>query len=236
MFLETGKYNVILNRNEQEGITVSIEKIEVLHEQTAFLLEKQKELLQESQTAFDSVIDLVDQKIKKVEGGQNAQDLQDLQFIHDHIAKQKEVLNEPIEQDVSFLHDQLKAIEKIKDIKDPEKAKELLDMIVEEDANLLETSVFKEQVNKDLDLSKKDLDVMIGDLKDAINEENWHTLKLTLEAMESVEENEDGCCGGSCDAENCKPDECNTCDSCSECSGVDIFEALKDLDEEDKKS
>jgi hypothetical protein len=216
-----------------KGKTLSIEKLETLHEQTSFLLKKQQELLEESLAAFDSVLSLVDEK-KATTDMQDKQDkqesessgsLEDLQFIYNYITKQKEVLNEPIQQDIDFLNDQLKAIKKIIGIEDPEKVKELLDMMLEEDASLLETNIFKEQVSKDFEESKKDLDVMINDLKDAVNEGNWHTLKLTLEAMESTQE-DDACCDSNC----------SSCEGCSGDSGVDIFDALKDLESDDKKS
>ncbi|MCK4650865.1 hypothetical protein KAT08_01695 [Candidatus Babeliales bacterium] len=202
------------------------EKIDALIEQTFFLIEKQKELFDKSFSYFDSLISLVDSELKNVNMDEDLPEIEDLKFIYDYLLKKKDKICEPIKEDIDFLNEQLEAIKKINKMQDPKKAESVLNMILPEDEKLLETQIFKDQILKDLHESDKEFEIMFDDLKNAIEQRDWHNLKLTFEAMESEDEEK-----------NVDEEESSECLGCSGyssendyCSELDIFSELKQED------
>lgn len=211
---------------------MSDQRLNIVFEQTEFLLAKQKELVKFVEKIYTNLLGLIELEINK-----NTKDLEDLKAIHANISGHYNNLSADIKEDISFIEEQLAAIAQVKNIQDSAKAEELLNMIVDKDDTLVETQEFKKQVEQDLGNSFKELEHMSQDLSNAIQEGKAKEVRLMLEAVESHEHDlECGCCDDeSCD-EDCKDSCCDTtsCSSCSGCSGkeTDIFEFFK---EDEKK-
>ena len=137
-----------------------------------------------------------------------------------------------MQEDIEFLTEQITALKHIAAIPDQKKAKELLNMMIEEDEEILETEAFKENVTQESIASKQNLISIIDDLKSALNEDKFRDVELFLEALcadedeeideESDEESDCDCCESKC---NSKKKGC--------CSGVDIFKGSCDDDCDD---
>ena len=187
------------------------EKIDTLILQTAFLLEKQKELFDQAQENFNILLSFIDEKLKEIEKVESTQDFDDLKIIYGYVDKHKQRYDKQLQEDIDFLKEQLDVIEKIKIVEDDVKAKELLDMIIDKEEKLPEIDIFKERVCTDVESSKKELDAMLNDLKNALQEGSFHELKLLLEAIKDQEKEET--------EKECFPEvDLDGCSSCSECS------------------
>lgn len=202
-----------------------LKRLEALIEQTDFLLEKQNEALVESEKIFGSMATEVEEKLKSK--SISAQDLKSLNNIHTMIKEHLENVAEQMQEDIDFLTEQLTALKHIAAIPDQKKAKELLNMMIEEDEEILETDEFKENVTQESVASKQNLISIIDDLKSALNEDKFRDVELFLEALcadeeESEEESECGCCESKCGSNK---------KGC--CSGVDIFKGSCDDDCDD---
>jgi hypothetical protein len=196
-----------------------LKRLEALIEQTDFLLEKQNEALAESERIFGEMASDVEEMLKnKSIQGQELTSLNNiLTMIKDHL----ENVNEQMQEDIDFLTEQLAALKHITAIPDQAKAKELLNLMIDEDEEILETEEFKENVTQESATSKQNLISIIDDLKAALKENKFREIELFLEALsqeedeeteETEEESDCECCESKC---NSKKKSC--------CSGVDIF-------------
>ncbi|MBU4270135.1 hypothetical protein KJ644_03170 [Candidatus Dependentiae bacterium] len=193
------------------------ERISKVFEQTEFLVEKQKELLTVVDKIYTGLLNLISSKIKEES---DFDIVEDLKAIEKNISEHYKNLNSDIKEDINFLDEQFKSISEIKNIKDDKKAEELLNMIVDQDDELVDTQEFKNQVATDLTNSLKELQIMSEDLANAINEGKAKELRLMLEAVQ--EHNHD------LDEDGCDSDSCSSCSGCSHNEDVDLFELLKD--------
>lgn len=202
-----------------------LKRLEALIEQTDFLLEKQNEALIESEKIFGSMANEVEEKLKSK--SISAQDIKSLNSIHAMLKEHLKNVAEQMQEDIDFLTEQLATLKHIAAIPDQEKAKELLNMIIEEDEEILETDEFKENVTQESIASKQNLISIIEDLKSALNEDKFRDVELFLEALcadedESEEESECECCDSKCNSNK---------KGC--CSGIDIFKGSCDDDCDD---
>lgn len=201
-------------------------RLETLIEQTDFLLEKQKEAQAESEKIFAELASDVEEKLKTK--NLSDQDLKSLNniliIVQDHIGN----IAEQMQEDIDFLTEQLAALKHISTISDQAKAKELLNMMIDEDEEIFETEEFKENVNQESVLSKQNLMAIISDLKDALKEGKIRDVELFLETLKEEEEIEGECEESDCD---CCTSKCNSKKTCS--SEVDIFKDVCDNDCDD---
>jgi hypothetical protein len=197
-------------------------KIDIVFEQTAFLLEKQKELLTVVDKIYKDLLNLISSEIKEKK---DSDMLNDLEAINKNISDHYKNLNSDIIEDIEFIEEQFKSISEIKNVKDEKKAEELLAMIIDSEDELVETQEFKNQVATDLTNSLNELQIMSEDLANAIKEGKAKELRLMLEAVK--EHSHD------LDKDSCDDDSCSTCSGCSHDEEVDLFEILKD--KENKK-
>ena len=140
-----------------------LKRLEALIEQTDFLLEKQNEALVESEKIFGEMANDVEEKLKSK--NIQAQDLKSLNNIRAMIQDHLENVAEQMQEDIEFLTEQLTALKHIAAIPDQKKAKELLNMMIDEDEEILETEDFKANVTQESISSKQNLISIIDDLK-----------------------------------------------------------------------
>jgi len=182
-------------------------RIDVLAEQTKFLLEKQKEVLAFFDTEINSLY-------AALESGKSDSSFQDAMS---SLSQLKERSVGQMEKDVRFLEEQLSAIENVQKIADPEKKEELVSLMLEGGQDLDETEKFNADVEQDTKEAKEGFSEMAEDIRAVYQEEGMKELALLLQAHLSESEECDKC-------EECHESEEGSCDSdCNECKGSDIF-------------
>lgn len=228
--------------------------IEDLIEQTTFLLEKQKASQTDCLAIFQDLLATAQAKLAQARS-QDPEEAEHLEQVCTLIADQKENITQDSQIDIEFLTEQLQALVKIQAIQDPEKAQELLSMIIDENEEIKETEAFKQEVNEEAAISKQNLMTVINDLKDAIKDGSAEDVATYLESIMAGEDeegdefddedgddedgdhdDEDGCGddeeeGGSCGG--CKG--CGTGGGCGSGCGdkeVDIFADLAQYEKE----
>jgi hypothetical protein len=224
--------------------------LDALLDQTAFLLDKQKEAKRDCLALFADLLSAIEARLTKTKSDKgNAEEYELLEKIKDMIVKQSELINHDAQEDIDFLADQLKALQEIKNIKDPVKAKNLLGMLLDEDIEIKDSAAFKKEVSEEAALSRQNLVVMLNDLKEAVQDGNAQEVLQYLESVlseaegccEECEDEEDDCCGkkacpkSSASAKSC----CGGCCQKDDSESMDIFACLDackdDEDETDKK-
>ncbi|QQR48795.1 hypothetical protein IPF37_04510 [bacterium] len=163
-------------------------RLKKLIEQTTFLMEKQEEAKNECAAIFNDVLSFVEQKINNLP--QESEEAEVLGKVYDVLSGQAQKLADETTDDIAFLAEQLKALQHVNDVKDPVKAQELLNMLIDEDEEISDTDVFKEGVTQEAQESKNSLQMMVQDVKDALEEGNFEDVQLLLEALLEEEENE----------------------------------------------
>ena len=191
--------------------------IDTLIEQTTFLAEKQTEAQKECTTIFEDLLATIQAKIVKVKD--NPEEASSLEHVHSLMSEQSEKLFEEAQVDIDFLAEQLMALHKIKDVKEPAKAQELLNMLLEEEEEIKDTETFKKEISDEAEISKKNLMMLVGDIKSAITEGSAQDVELYLESLlnEGDVDEEDLDDDEALDDEDffAEDDTCADCDGCS---------------------
>lgn len=223
-------------------------KIDIIAEQTEFLLERQKEVQAFFKGEFQSLFSAVEAEQKKAEQVNAGPELNSFQNVLNMLHQQEEETIEMLGEDISFLEEQLGAIKKIQELPDEGHKDELTNMLLqpeneEDKTELVETNQFKADVEAECAEAKDGFGKMIAEIKDVLLEEGVKELEVLLEAhaaaqAEEAEEGEEGeglgCCGGttSCGG-TCSDDECDEeegCDesACASCPGCNIFQGVEE--------
>lgn len=193
-------------------------RIQTLIDQTSFLLDCQKEALAECNRVFEDLLAVVNARAAKTTNG--TQDAETISRIAGLIRTQADGLMEEATVDIEFLTEQLETLKKIAVVENPAQAKELLNMIFDENEELKDTATFKQEVLDEASSSKQSLLAMVNDLKDAVNEGSIEEVAAYLESvvgedadedLEDDEDEEEGCCDGD-DDDCCDDDEDACCD------------------------
>ncbi|MFH1831201.1 MAG: hypothetical protein ABH827_00210 [bacterium] len=205
-----------------------VSRLEMLMEQTDYLLHAQHKAKDETQAIFSELLLFLNSTIKQTQSA-DAKEL--LEEIHEMLTSHAQQFTEEVESDIEFLDDQVKALAEIKQVKDAKKAKELLAAIIDDEEELPETKEFKTRINQDYDASKKALIEMVSDIKASINEGDTKQVKLFLEALLSEHEDEDISDEDLANFQNmlCDDEKCDGCDGCEGC------EDEEDDDEDEDK-
>ncbi|MFA5074636.1 MAG: hypothetical protein WC436_00870 [Candidatus Babeliales bacterium] len=209
-------------------------KIVNLIENLELLLTESEEQKSLESSFFDSILTLIDSKIKKIETQNKKEDTTALKEIQSDLKEEKKTVIEFFDEDISFLKENIKAIDEVRKIQDKEKLEEFLSMLVDSDINLSDNQNFKKDLNEKANAAKKELDAIKDQIEQALEKDDIKELKLMIEAFieqgeeaaedfddedenDDFEEDEDGGCCSSC--KKCSKSSC--CDT-----GVDIFEKL----------
>lgn len=227
-------------------------RVEILIEQTAFLLDRQKEAKQDCTQIFTQLLGFIEEKINDSEA--ETEQAADLEKIHDMVSGQAQKLADETEEDIQFLQEQLGALKDVARIQDPVKANELLNLIIDEDEEILETDEFKESILQESAMSRQSLSDMVDDVKNALEEGGAREVALLFESMmedaghseddeDSDEEDEDhedsddhdesGCCSTTTESTGCSSGGCGDCSGgCSSTSGLDLFSYVSKYEQE----
>jgi hypothetical protein len=217
-------------------------RLQALIEQTQFLLDRQSEAKDTCGKAFQSLLNLIEKKLKGCDAAQSKR----LDRVHELLAGQAEQLMEETEGDIDFLKTQLESLNKIAKVADAKKANEMLGMLIDPSEEVLPTEEFKQGVMEELMASQEGFNVVIEDMTAALEEGDIANVEVMLEQLassvdEDDEDDEDDCdedeegCGSGCSSGGCGDCKggCGTEDK-----GVDLFSSLSAYDRElakDKK-
>jgi len=210
----------------------SMTKVDIITEQTQFLLEKQQEVFTYGTGEFKSVYDLLETEKKKAEQVNAGPELASFQNVISIVAEQeKELLIAPFEEEISFLKEQLSLLEQIKLIDDEQKREELIGMILEEDTELEETVQFKVDVEQEAEEIKNEFRMLLQEIKEALLEEGIKELETFLEAARAERDDEEP----DEETSECGPS-CNSCQGCNIFKGLEIERDLDSNDNTDDKT
>ena len=131
------------------------DKINLLNEQLSFLLTKNRELKAAQQNYFDSILPIIEAKLKNTEN--NAKTTADLKEIQEILEKDKTLSMEEFDEDLSFLQEQIEALNQVKTVEDPKRAEAILNMMFEAALELPENAKFQEKITEDFELAKANL-------------------------------------------------------------------------------
>ncbi|MCF7800076.1 hypothetical protein K9L05_01810 [Candidatus Babeliales bacterium] len=187
---------------------------------------------------FDSILTLVNTKIKEYETKNRKEDVSSLKEIQEKLNEEKTAVLDFFNEDISFLQENIKAISEIQKIQDKEKIEEFLGMVVDSDIDLSDNQNFKKDLDERSQDAKKELDAIKDQIEQALEKDDVKELKLMVEAFIEQDEEEDLEGEGDeqddeldYDFEEDEDDDC--CSSCNKCSkdgccddGIDIFEQL----------
>lgn len=239
-------------------------KIDTLIDQTVFLLDKQRDVQRDCDTIFKDLLAVIQIKLAQA-SKQAPEEVEQLEKVIDLIAEQAEKISEEAQVDIDFLAEQLEALEKIKSVKDPIKARELLNMLIDENEEIKDADLFKKEVTEEVQISKQNLLTMVSDIKEAIKEGSAKDVALYLESIimeesgddnESLDDDEEECAddcscglneGGKCLCSKKMSDNhgCGGCKGCGNgggcgtgCGGdaVDVFANLAEYEKNLEKS
>jgi hypothetical protein len=198
-------------------------RLETLIEQTDFLIEKQKEAQTDIENIFNELLEVVEKKLEN--SSLSIENKKSLEAIKKMALDRTEFVSKMMQDDIDFLNEQLLALQHITTIDNPTKAKELLNMMIDDNEEILETEEFKKNLIQDSIASKQNLTAVIDDLVSALREDKFKDVELFLEALfneENIEEEGEGdAYDNSCDS-SCK--DCSAKNTSDEaCPGIDIF-------------
>lgn len=180
-------------------------RLQTIIEQTSFLLESQKEALAECGSMFEDLLKAVKARIAEYPMG--SADGAALERVAQLIEAQSARLNEDATIDIEFLTEQVDALNKIALLNNPAQAQELLNMIVDENAEVVDTETFKQEVQAESETSKQSLMLMVSDIKDAVNEGSAEEVAEYLESILAMDD-EEGLDENCCDDEECEDEDC----------------------------
>jgi len=199
-------------------------KMDILAEQTEFLLQKQKEVQECFESELKSLRDFIEVEQEKAEAktdvseDKSEDEVKSFKNVSKMIEDYEKECIEVFDQDVEFLTEQMAAIEQISKMEDEKAAEELTGMLLEDGYEMEETGKFKEDVEEETEAAKEGFIGMVEDVKATLVEAGVKELEMLLQAHKADREEDPEGCESSCGKE-----EGSSC-----CPGCDIF----DLDKE----
>ncbi len=177
-------------------------KLQTLIEQTSFLLDHQKQALADCEGMFGDLLATVNTQAAKT--NPDTDEGEAINRIAAVLQTQSDRLLEDASHDVTFLTEQLEALNKIAAIADQTKRTEMLSMLIDDAEEIKDTAEFKQVVVDESAASKESLVAMLSDIKDAINEGSIEEVAEYLESVFGEDSEDDDLC---CDDEECDCDE-----------------------------
>jgi hypothetical protein len=190
-----------------------VEKIlDPIIEQTNILMQIQSSAKEKCFKMFSETLNTIEVQIKKNEG---TDDGKSLERIHDSLSGRAQSFSDQIQEDIDFLSEQLGSLQEIKKIKDIDKAKKILETIVEADEEVIATEEFKKNIEADSQELIKTVSMILEDINSAINEKNFDDVEALLESIEDEDGDEEEIGEEGEETEVCDK-ECSCCDeSCN---------------------
>jgi hypothetical protein len=209
-----------------------VANIEVLLEQTEFLLVKQIEAKDKCTEMIKGIVLFIEKEMEN--GAENPEKKEALKKIHLLLNDFIQKITDVSDSDISFLKEQNKVLKDIGKIEDPNKASEVLNLIVDPSEKFVETNQFKKSILDDMKACEVELTNIFDDIKAAIKEDNLMEIEYMLkDIISEYEEKEKG--NGSPQEEELSCSEESGCFGCSKgCSAEDetnLFSHINNLDE-----
>jgi hypothetical protein len=166
--------------------------VERLQEQAQFLVESQKSAQAECLKEFDDFKKLIKARLSSA----TIDERESLNEIHRLIDEHEKMFSSEIEEDVTFLNEQIKALKVLHSEKNEAKLKDQLDLLMEGEP-VQEMAAFKKEVTEELRQTKQEFIAVLDDLKAALKEGEIEDLLVYLRELaatdtESGDEDEEG--------------------------------------------
>lgn len=183
-------------------------KLDILIEQTEFLLGTHKEAKDGCTKIFSDLLAVVESRMGTIE--QEGDEHDALARVYDLLSAQAQNITGETEEEVDFLTAQLQAFKELKSSTDTVKRDEMVALLFEGVEELENTEEFKKGINEESALARQNLIAIAHDIKDALDEGSAGEVELYLKTILAQHESEDESCCGDCD--DCDDD----CDCCGE--------------------
>ena len=211
------------------------EKVKQAKDQVSFLLKKHNEGLEFCKPVFSELLSFIDQQAQGV--SEFSSEYKSLIEIYNIISDQFENFKKEVIEDIGFLEKQLELMKEIEKVEDEKKIEQLFDAALDGETELIESETFMRKIEEDTEESKRNIMVLVEDVKNAVNEGNYDDLIMTLKAMKAADfdhrNGEDGELFGEDEEENVDGSSCTGfCASCQQGCGVDIFAKLDEVSSE----
>ena len=211
-----------------------VANVEVLLEQTEFLLEKQIEAKDKCTEMIKDIVSFIKKEIENTT--ENAEKKEALKKIHSLLNDFIQKITDVSDSDISFLREQNKVLKDIGKIEDPNKASEVLNLIVDPKEKFVETNQFKKNILDDMKACEVELTNIFDDIKAAIKENNLMEIEYMLkDIISEYEEYGKDNGNGAPREEELSCSEESGCIGCSKgCSAEDetnLFSYANNLDE-----
>lgn len=194
-----------------KGCIVAEQKLnlDVLLEQTSFLLEKHKESKEGYLKLFDDFLSVINREIEVKKKDGNDDEVKKLGYVSKIVDGHLQQFKQAVDEDIKFLEEQHAGIVEAKKKCDLDQEKQLLDLLMD-GKQISDTEAFKRSVMQEATNSFESFSSIIADLNEVFKEGDIDELLLYLESMLSSEDEsgqqKDSCTG----TENCLCEDCNT--------------------------
>ena len=206
--------------------------LDILLEQTSFLLEKHKESKEGYLKLFDDFLSVINREIEVKKNAGNEDEVKKLECVSKIVGSHLQEFKQAVDEDIGFLEDQHAGILEAKKQCDPGQEKQLFDLLMD-GKELSDTEGFKHSVTQESTNSFESFSSIIADLNEVFKEGDIDQLLLYLESMVSSDDEapkkEVSCTGqGDCSCEDC------SAEITLEFESSDIPEERSDTSEEKK--
>lgn len=179
-------------------------QLEVLIEQTEFLLEKHKEAKDDCTKIFSDLLNVVENRMERT--NQEEKEYEVLDRVHDLLSGQVQHATTETQDEIEFLTAQLQAFKELKASDDSMKRDETVKMLLEGVEELEDTVTFKKGILEESAVARQNLVTIANDIKEALEEGSAEEVELYLKAILDGHEEE----GESDDCDDCQ-DDCGGC-------------------------
>lgn len=200
-----------------------------LHEQTIFLMKIEKDAFLDCSREMADLLSLLKAKI---DAHVDEESKEVLISIEESLRTQMTAMVTSMQEDIEFLHQQVKAMNQITEVTDPVRRAELERIMMQEAGELIPMEEFKKEIEAHSQEAKTGFFAMTEDIRNAIEEGNEEELSMLLEAMAEEEDDEDEDDDGCCGRRGCDEDEDDDAETKS-CGTKQSSEGCCDDDDED---
>lgn len=162
-------------------------KLEIIAEQTLFLLEKHKQTRDYCDDLFSDLQGVVSTKLAQLKSEGKAEDAEKVGHVATFVDATKKEYGQAMSEDIEFLEGQMQTVKSVLDAGDSAKSEEFAALLLE-DEELNETEAFKKEIEQEAVESMASFSAITEDIKHALLEDNIDELMAYLEDMLAEDE------------------------------------------------
>ncbi len=183
--------NIVVRGTLKHGKCVSIDEfwkgsslsnLMRVAEQTAFLLEKNKEAQERSNGMFTELLSVIDTKIEAAQKAGKKAEIEKLESVADFLINKQEEFDAEVQDDIDYLEAQLKEINTTLSLSDPA-AEDTLYKTLMDGEELLSNEAFKTQLSAEAEESFAGFKAILEDIREALEEERLDEVLSWIDRM-----------------------------------------------------